>query len=47
MQIVLSMDIHHDSKWQHNCLLMGLDFHTIALFIPVQPCMEAVCQVTI
>lgn len=47
MQIALSVNILHDSKWQHNGQLMGLDFHTDALFIPAQLCMEAVCQVAI
>lgn len=47
MQIALSVDILHDSNWQHNCHLMGLDFHTDAVFIPVQLCMEAACQVAI
>ncbi len=32
MQIVLAVDIH-DSKWQHNSKLMGLDF-TPTLFYP-------------
>ena len=47
MQIAQTMHIVCDSKWQHDGLLMGLDFHTDALFIPAQLCMEEVCQVAI
>lgn len=34
MQIALSVDVHHDSKWHHNAELMGINSNANIVFIP-------------